>query len=168
MRSALTLVLLSVALAWCSCSTGSGQNLTSGSSSERPDPLREFAGTWRGTSFSNYAMATVKIRFEIRQNGNNFKGDYHCSPGNIMCTNNVQRGWVHGHITARGFTVAMEDTSWCLFVMNEFYPPSARGEYTCYEGGMVMDRGLFQLKGVTPESREPQIDTRVRALHKLD
>jgi hypothetical protein len=65
-------------------------------------------------------------------------------------TNNIQRGWVHGHITARGFTGAMEDSSWCLFFMNEFYPPSARGEHTCYEGGMVMDRGLFQLKDLTP------------------
>jgi hypothetical protein len=37
--------------------------------------------------------------------------------------------------------------------MNEFYPPSARGEYTCYEGGMVMDRGLFQLKGTASMSR---------------
>ena len=55
-----------------------------------------------------------------------------------------------------------------LFLMNEFYPPSARGEYTCYEGGMVMDRGLFQLKGVMPESREPETDTRGRTLHKLD
>jgi hypothetical protein len=52
--------------------------------------------------------------------------------------------------------------------MNEFYPPSARGEYTCYEGGMVMDRGLFQLQGITPESLEPGTDRRVRALHKHD
>jgi hypothetical protein len=150
MRFALTLVLLSFATAWCSCSSSSGQNLPQSALAERPDPLREFAGTWRGTSFSTYAMATVKIRFEIKQNGNNFKGDYRCRPGNIVCTNNIQRGWVHGHINARGFTVAMEDSSWCLFFMNEFYPPAARGEYTCYEGGMVMDRGLFQLKGLTP------------------
>jgi len=114
---------------------------------ERPDPLREFAGTWRGTSFSTYEMATVKISFRIQQSGKRFTGDYRCAPGNVICTNNIQRGWVHGQIAARGFTVAMEDTSWCLFFMNEFYPPAARGEYTCYEGGMVMDRGTFQLKG---------------------
>lgn len=153
MRFALTLVLLSFATAWCSCSITSSQNLPPSALEERPDPLREFAGTWRGTSFSTYAMATVKIRFEIKQNGNNFKGDYRCWPGNIMCTNNIQRGWVHGYTSARGFTVAMEDSSWCLFFMNEFYPPSARGEYTCYEGGMVMDRGLFQLKGTASMSR---------------
>jgi hypothetical protein len=95
-------------------------------------------------------MATVKIRFEIQQNGNKFKGDYRCAPGNAVCTNNIQRGWVHGQIAARGFTVSMEDTSWCLFFMNEFYPPSAGGDYTCYEGGMVMDRGVFQLRGPGP------------------
>jgi hypothetical protein len=167
MRFALTLALLGLAVAWCSCSSRSGPDLPSGALAERPDRLREFAGTWRGTSFSTYAMATVKIRLEIKQNGNNFKGDYHCSPGNIMCTNNIQRGWVHGHVTARGFTVAMEDTSWCLFFMNEFYPPAARGEYTCYEGGMVMDRGLFQLRDLSPAS-QPQNDAGGKATDKLN
>jgi len=165
MRFALTVVLLSFATAWCSCSSSSGQNSPPGAVAESPDPLREFAGTWRGTSFSTYALATVKIRFEIKQSGNNFKGDYRCWPGNIICTNNIQRGWVHGQITARGFTVAMEDTSWCLFFMNEFYPPLARGEYTCYEGGMVMDRGLFQLKGVALRS-QPESDAGGEAAHK--
>ena len=126
-----------------------------GALAERPDPLREFTGTWRGTSFSTYAMATVKIRLEIRQTGNKFKGDYRCAPGNAVCTNNIQRGWVHGQIAARGFTVSMEDTSWCLFFMNEFYPPSAAGDYTCYEGGMVMDRGMFRLKGPATASPDP-------------
>jgi hypothetical protein len=59
----------------------------------------------------------------------------------------------------------MEDTSWCLFFMNEFYPPSARGEYTCYEGGMVMDRGLFQLKDVADRS-QTENDAGGKATHK--
>jgi hypothetical protein len=147
MRLAPTLMLLTLAVMWWSCSSSSPSNSPPGALAERPDPLREFAGTWQGTSFSTYAMATVKIRFEIQQNGNKFKGDYRCAPGNAVCTNNIQRGWVHGQIDARGFTVAMEDTSWCLFFMNEFYPPSAGGDYTCYEGGMVMDRGVFHLRG---------------------
>jgi hypothetical protein len=166
MRFALAFVLLSFATAWWSCSSSSGQNRPPSALAERPDPLHEFAGTWRGTSYSTYAMATVKIRFEIKQNGNNFKGDYHCWPGNIVCTNNIQRGWVHGQIAARGFTVAMEDSSWCFFFMNEFYPPTARGEYTCYEGGMVMDRGLFQLRGAVSVS-QPESDTGGKATHKL-
>ena len=91
MRFALTVVLLSFATAWCSCSSSSGQNSPPGAVAESPDPLREFAGTWRGTSFSTYALATVKIRFEIKQSGNNFKGDYRCWPCNIICTNNIQR-----------------------------------------------------------------------------
>jgi hypothetical protein len=49
--------------------------------------------------------------------------------------------------------------------MNEFYPPSARGEYTCYEGGMVMDRGLFQLKDVADRS-QPESDVGGKAKHK--
>ena len=165
MRSVIAFMLLSLATAWVSCSSTSGQNSSRSTLAERPDPLREFAGTWRGTSFSTYALAKVKIGFEIKQNGNNFKGDYRCWPGNIICTNNIQRGWVHGQITARGFTVAMEDTSWCLFFMNEFYPPSARGEYTCYEGGMVMDRGLFQLKGLASEL-QPKSDAAGEGTHK--
>ena len=124
MRFALTVVLLSFAIAWCSCWSSSSQNSSQGAVAESLDPLREFAGIWRGTSFSTYALATVRIKFEIKQSGNNFKGVYSCWPGNIICTNNIQRGWVHGQITARGFTVTMEDTSWCLFFMNEFYPSS--------------------------------------------
>jgi hypothetical protein len=145
MRFVLSVMLLIFVTSCCSCSGNSSQ-YPPGALTERPDPLREFAGTWRGTSFSTHEMATVKISFEIIQNGSKFKGDYRCAPGNIICTNNIQRGWVHGHTTERAFSVAMEDTSWCLFFMNDFYPPAARGEYTCYEGGMVSDRGLFQLK----------------------
>ncbi len=73
-----------------------------------------------------------------------------------------------GAIRTRGFTVATEDTNWCLFFMNEFYPPSGRGEDTCYERGIVMDRGLFQLKGVTLDSREPGNDKTGRALHNVN
>ena len=149
MRLAPTLMLLTLAVVWWSCSSSSPPNLPPGVLAERPDPLREFAGTWRGTSFSTYAMATVKIRFEIQQNGNKFKGDYRCAPGNAVCTNNIQRGWVHGEVAARGFTVSMEDTSWCLFHERVLSTIGGWRLYL-YEGGMVMDRGVFQLKGPGP------------------
>ena len=130
MRLAPTLVLLTLAVTQWSCFGGSPSNLPPGAlAGAFPIRWRQFTGTWRGTSFSTYAMATVKISWEIRQTGNKFKGDYRCAPGNAVCTNNIQRGWVHGQIAARGFTVSMEDTSWCLFFMNEFYPPSAAGDF---------------------------------------
>ena len=160
MRHAAMLMLVFPVVALASCSNRSAAPTPAAALTERPDPLREFAGTWRGTSFSTYAMATVKISFQIRQSGKRFTGDYRCAPGNVVCTNNIQRGWVHGEIAARGFTVAMEDTSWCLFFMNEFYPPSARGEYTCYEGGMVMDRGIFRLQGPASAARQSSSGSR--------
>jgi hypothetical protein len=49
MRLAPTLVLLTLAVTWWSCSNSSAPNLPPGALAERPDPLREFAGTWRGT-----------------------------------------------------------------------------------------------------------------------
>jgi hypothetical protein len=48
----------------------------------------------------------------------------------------------------------MEDSSWCLFMMDEFYPPMADGEYTCYEGDMIEDWGTFDLRGSPTASSE--------------
>ena len=41
----------------------------------------------------------------------------------------------------------MEDTSWCTYFMDDFYPPKADGEYTCYMNGGIADQGTFKLKG---------------------
>ena len=45
MRFASTLVLLTLAVTWWSCSSSSPPDLPPGALAERPDPLREFAGT---------------------------------------------------------------------------------------------------------------------------
>jgi len=97
MRFALTLVLPSIAIAWSSCSSASGQSLPSGALAERPDPLREFAGTWRLTLFSTYAMATVKSSAD--------------GAWSLRCAR-IHRS--HG-----GYELV-------LVFMNEFHPPSAR------------------------------------------
>ena len=54
---------------------------------------------------------------------------------------------MRGTIKARGFTVSMEDTSWCVFILDEFSPPVGDREYTCYMGGMIADRGIFEISG---------------------
>ena len=91
-------------------------------------------------------ITKVKIGFAIKRAGNKFTGDYRCAPDNAVCRNNVQRGWVHGQISARGFTVAEEDTSWCVFFVRRFHGAIADGEYTCYMNGGIADLGVFELK----------------------
>ena len=146
-----TMILgLFLALALCWRSMGGAQ----GSDTPRPPdrtpdvsgPLLNFSGIWVGTSTSSAYGAKAKIAFNIKRAGNKFKGDYRCAPGNAICRNNVQRGWVHGQIAARGFTVSEEDTSWCAFFVSRFHPPAAEGEYTCYMNGGIADLGVFELK----------------------
>jgi hypothetical protein len=150
---------LALALAGWSCSSGGGGLSSSAGSAgsagavgaagtpDSPDPLADFNGIWKGTSVSTMNAAKVKITFNIQREGNQFKGKYLCAPLNAICRNNAPHGWVTGKIGARGFRVAMEDTSWCMYFMDEFYPPKADGEYTCYMNGGIADQGTFKLKG---------------------
>ena len=149
MRRTIILVL-SVALVVCSYSTrgacGSDAPRTQDPAPDASDPLLNFSGVWIGTSTSSADGAKVKIAFNIKRAGNKFTGDYRCAPSNAVCRNNVQRGWVHGQISARGFTVSEEDTSWCVFFVRRFHPPAAGGEYTCYMNGGIADLGVFELR----------------------
>jgi len=142
--------VLSVTLAVGSCSTqgarGSDPPRTQDPAPDASDPLLNFTGIWIGTSTSSADGAKVKIAFNIKREGNKFTGDYRCAPGNAICRNNVQRGWVHGQISARGFGVSEEDTSWCVFFMRRFHAAVADGEYTCYMNGGIADLGVFELK----------------------
>ncbi|HVA41502.1 MAG TPA: hypothetical protein VNF49_12605 [Candidatus Binataceae bacterium] len=128
-------------------SSGSTGSTASAAAPDSPDPLMDFNGIWRGRSVSTMNAASAKITFSVKREGNQIKGDYRCAPGNAICRNNVQRGWVTGQVSARGFRVEMEDSSWCVYFMDEFYPPKARGEYTCYMNGGIADQGTFRLKG---------------------
>jgi hypothetical protein len=58
--------------------------LPPGASDEGPDPLREFAGIWSGTSVSTIAAAKVRIEFDINQEGKKFKADYRCAAGDAV------------------------------------------------------------------------------------
>ncbi len=167
MRHIVTLALLLALCGWsCSSSSGgggpSGTAVSAGSAPsagaaaapDSPDPLMDFNGIWKGTSVSSMNAAKVKITFNITREGNQFKGKYLCAPFNANCRNNTPHGWVTGQINARGFRVSMEDTSWCMYFMDDFYPPKADGEYTCYMNGGIADQGTFKLKGPPPTDEE--------------
>jgi hypothetical protein len=109
-RFAILLLLLAMAAA-SSCSIA-GVRHTSAAVSEPPDPLTDFTGLWSGTSTSTVNAAKVKVSFDVKREGKELEGTYQCVPLNAVCRDNVQRGWMHGSISARGFTVSMEDTSW--------------------------------------------------------
>lgn len=144
---AIASTLFAAMLAVWSCSSTGGIRSTPAAAPDAPDPLMDFTGIWRGTSVSSFNAAKVRISFDMQREGNQLKGSYRCAPGNAVCRNNVQRGWVKGQTSARGFTVSMEDTSWCTFLMDEFYPPVGDGEYTCYMNGGIVDQGTFEIKG---------------------
>jgi hypothetical protein len=163
MRRIITLALL-LALGGWSCSSGAGgQSASAGSSGpvgssathDSPDPLVDFNGVWKGSQVSTMNAARVNVTFKLKREGNQFKGDYLCKPGNAICRNNTPHGWVTGQVSARGFRVAMEDTSWCMYFMDDFYPPKADGEYTCYMNGGIADQGTFKLIGPPAEEDAP-------------
>lgn len=141
MQRIITTLLLLLALATCACSTGTG------GMPDSPKPLLEFTGIWKGKAVSSVNARLVKITFDIKREGDKFKGDYRCAPGNAICRNNAQHGWVKGQVDARGFRVTMEDMSWCTYFMDDFYPPKADGDYICYLNGVIVDEGTFKLKG---------------------
>jgi hypothetical protein len=145
MRAVIKFVPVGITLALLSCSSGVVRRLPP-TAPDAPNPLAEFTGVWKGTSTSATNAAKFIITFDVKREGNKLKGEYRCAPGNANCRNNVQRGWVTGQTGARGFTVSMEDTSWCTFFMDEFYPPVGDGEYTCYLGGTIADQGTFEVK----------------------
>jgi hypothetical protein len=120
------------------------------------EPLADFTGVWKGrqTSYMNAAMRY--ITFSMRREGNQIKGDFTCKPGNAICRDNAIRGWVRGQTSARGLRVEMEDSSWCTYYMNDFYPPKANGDYLCYMNGAIADQGGFKLAGPpTPAAAQP-------------
>jgi hypothetical protein len=145
MRIAVLVLLLATAAASL-CSTAEVRR-TPAAAPDLSDPLADFIGLWTGTSTSTMNAAKVKISFNVKRKGNELKGPYRCAPLNAVCRNNVQSGWVRGTISARGFTVSMEDTSWCAFKLDRFYPEVGDGGYTCYMNGSIADRGTFEIKG---------------------
>ena len=170
MRRIVTVAMLLAFGGW-SCSSGGGggqSNSAAGSpaavsgsaspigSGASPDPLADFTGIWKGKSVSSMNAAQVNITFKLKREGNKIKGDYLCRPGNAICRNNTPHGWVTAQVNARGFRVAMEDTSWCMYFMDDFYPPKADGEYTCYMNGGIADQGTFKLKGPPTDSGDKE------------
>jgi hypothetical protein len=151
MRLAIIIAFLVAALFVGSCSAG-GTHQMRPPNPDATDMLTGFTGVWNGTSTSSVNAAKVKISFDMNRDGNNLKGSYRCAPFNATCRNNIQNGWVHGQTSARGFTVSMEDSSWCTFVLDDFYPPAGDGEYTCYTNGGIADIGTFEVKGPSTQS----------------
>jgi hypothetical protein len=128
-----------------SCSTG--MRGTHAATADSPDPLVDFTGLWKGTSTSDVNAAKVQITFDIKRDGDELKGTYRCAPLNAICRDNLDRGRLSGTIRARGFTVAMENTGWCTFMLDKLDPPIGDGEYTCYMNGMLADEGTFDIRG---------------------
>jgi hypothetical protein len=151
----LGLVLATTVISACSTETPDTPNATA----QAPDPLIDFTGIWKGTSTSDVNAAKVQITFDITRDGDRLKGTYRCAPLNAVCRDNLDRGQLSGTIRARGFTVAMQNTGWCTFMLDKLDPPVGEGGYTCYMNGMLADEGTFDLRGSSSVS---DVASRVR------
>ncbi|MGH7839162.1 MAG: hypothetical protein ACREQC_15220, partial [Candidatus Binataceae bacterium] len=113
-------------------------------------PLRDFKGLFAGGTVSG-DNRRVKISFDVQQKGDQISGTYGCAPGNATCRNQMLKGWVSGNVDARGIRVSLQDGSWCLYNLGVFYVNEGEGDYSCYNGGMLVEHGVFSLKRVEPD-----------------
>jgi len=113
-------------------------------------PLDDFKGVFAGETISG-DNRRVKIGFDVQQKGDQISGTYQCAPGNATCRNQMTRGWVRGNVDARGIRVSLQDGSWCLYSLEAFYGDDGEGDYACYQGGMLVENGVFSLKRAEPD-----------------
>jgi len=112
-------------------------------------PLDDFKGRFAGETISG-DNRRVKIGFDVQEKGDQISGTYQCAAGNANCRNQMTRGWVSGNVDARGIRVSLQDGSWCLYSLEAFYGNDGEGDYSCYQGGMLVEQGVFSLKRVEP------------------
>jgi hypothetical protein len=120
----------------------------------------DISGLWTGTtrvtppcSFSSGRCNAVNnITFSIQQNGNRFKGKFTCAYGNLNCRNGgadntgkIVSGRING-ADLRISVVVPADVSNCYYNGRVLSPNSIRGAYSCYQGGELLEEGIFDVK----------------------
>jgi hypothetical protein len=117
----------------------------------------DIAGVWSGSSTASCAggftsvgrcNAIAKITFLLRQDGNQIKGSYGCTYGNMNCrdmnaTGKIPAGRISGS-QLQGMRVELPDGTSCLFD-GVFAPGNGRGGYQCFAGGAVIEQGSWQV-----------------------
>ena len=124
-------------------------------------PAFNLTGVWQGEtrvipcgfpfSAAERCNAVNRITFAIRQDGAELHGDYTCGIGNAVCrdANRTTNGTiVHGSVS--GNTLAMRvflpgDLSSCMYNGQVLSATEARGGYRCYQGGGLVEQGLWNV-----------------------
>lgn len=120
----------------------------------------DVSGYWSGTtrvtppcSFSTGRCNAINnITFRLKLSGNRIKGKYTCAYGTLNCRNGgadntgkVVSGRLSGN-EIRLSVVVPADVSNCYYNGTLTSPTSMRGGYSCYQGGELLEEGMWDVK----------------------
>ncbi len=145
--------------------TRCGPASSSAPSVPRP-PVGDVAGAWTGTSRvtncdmlsgSGRCNAVNNIALVIDQNGAQLTGKYTCAIGNMICrhggaddSGRIESGSISG--TRLNLAVMIPaDLSNCYFSGATTSPTQANGIYMCYQGGLQVEEGEWNVARAQPE-----------------
>lgn len=125
-------------------------------------PALDISGVWEGTSTvrpcgffhsESVCNAVNRITLALVQNGSAITGHYRCEFGNYICRhdNMARSGYISsGKIIGRRMSIRImipADVSSCMFY-GTFSARRATGAYSCYEGGGVVEVGIWETERV--------------------
>jgi len=125
----------------------------------------DVSGNWSGTtrvmppcSFSSGRCNAVNnITFALKYKGDRIKGKYTCAYGNLICRNGgadntgkVVSGRVSGD-QIRLSVVLPSDVSNCYYNGRLTSPTTIHGGYMCYQGGELLEEGIWDVKRASGE-----------------
>ncbi len=125
----------------------------------------DVSGNWSGTTrvtppcawSSGRCNAVNNITFAFKQKGDHIKGKFTCAYGNLICRNGgadntgkVVSGRVSGD-QIRLSVVLPADVSNCYYNGQLTSPTSARGGYMCYQGGELVEEGVWNVSRASGE-----------------
>ena len=133
--------------------------LLSASAFAQSAPQSSFTGLWRGTirvtplpfRTTGRAGAVNNITLSIVQDGSQISGSYTCAIGTQICRNGnaddsgkIVSGRADGNNIQFSF-VLPADVSNCDYSGVSLSPGEMRGGYTCYQGGGLIEQGMFNV-----------------------
>jgi hypothetical protein len=120
----------------------------------------EVSGLWAGTTrvmppcafSSGRCNAVNNITFNFQQKGDRIKGKFTCAYGNLICRNGgadssgkIVSGRIAGN-QIRLSVVVPADVSNCYYNGVFTSPTAIRGAYSCYQGGELLEEGMWDVK----------------------
>jgi hypothetical protein len=119
-------------------------------------------GLWSGSTrvtpcafSSGRCNAVNNITLILKQQGDRIKGKYTCAYGNLNCRNGgaddtgeIVSGRISGN-EIRLSVVIPADVSNCYYNGRLASPTTIRGGYSCYQGGGLLEEGMWDAKQVS-------------------